>query len=167
MQAKSFFSSLFDYSFSSYITPKMIRVLYVLTTIVVVLWTLAIVFVAFKASTAAGILTLVIFGPIIFVITMIYVRVGLELLMAFFRIHGDVEEINHRGRAGDIQVAAAPEPAAAPIIESASTTEPAASTPFAPEPVPEPQRVARFCDNCGAEARPGKRFCTGCGQPLE
>ena len=43
MQAKSFFVSSFDYSFSSYITPRIIRVLYVLATILLVLWTLAVV----------------------------------------------------------------------------------------------------------------------------
>ena len=41
MEAKGFFSSLFDYSFSSFITPKIIKVLYVLLTIAVSLWTLA------------------------------------------------------------------------------------------------------------------------------
>ena len=33
MEAKGFFSSLFDYSFSSFITPRIIRVLYMLATI--------------------------------------------------------------------------------------------------------------------------------------
>ena len=99
MQAKGFFSSLFDYSFSSFITPRLIKVLYVLMTISVALWTLLVILVAFKASAALGILALVIVAPIFFVITMIYVRVGLELIMAFFHIHGDVEEINRAAAA--------------------------------------------------------------------
>src|SRR2546421_8207728 len=100
MQAKGFFGSLFDYSFSSFITPRIIKVLYVLMTISVSLWTLAVILVAFKASSALGIFVLLIGAPLFFVIMMIYARVGLELLMAFFNIHGDVAEINRRGGGG-------------------------------------------------------------------
>jgi len=96
MQAKGFFGSLFDYSFSSFITSRIIKVLYVLTTIVAALWTLAIILIAFNASSTLGILALLIGGPIFFVITMIYARVGLELLMVIFRIHENVQEINQR-----------------------------------------------------------------------
>ena len=67
-----------------------------LSTVVVALWMLAFIGVAFKASSAAGILVLLIGGPLFFIISMIYVRVGLELLIAFFRIHANVEEINTR-----------------------------------------------------------------------
>jgi len=56
----------------------------------VILW-------AFRQSTGLGIVMLVILGPIFFVITMIYVRVWLELIIVFFRIQGDVFEINQRG----------------------------------------------------------------------
>jgi hypothetical protein len=148
MQAKGFFSSLFDYSFSSFITPRIIRILYILSTIVVALWTLLFILLAFKSSTGLGIIALVIGGPIFFVIAMIYVRVGLELIMVFFRIHGDVDEINQRaGGTAGTPVTPVPLPPA---------PEPAAATP-APEP------VARYCENCGAERRPGQGFCTACG----
>src|SRR4051812_20838468 len=93
MQAKGFFGSLFDYSFSSYITPRIIKILYVIATVLVVLWTLVIILAAFKTSTGLGIVALLIGGPIYFVIAMIFVRVGLEYLSAFFRIHDDVQEI--------------------------------------------------------------------------
>jgi uncharacterized membrane protein len=176
MQAKGFFSSLFDYSFSSFITSKIIKVLYVLTTIVVALWTLAIILVAFKASSTLGILALVIVGPIFFLITMIYVRVVLELLMVIFRIHEDVDEINQRGGgAGGTRVASlarAPEPRLDQAV-TATATEPTSEAGLvsvsssAPEPAAAPPPVARFCENCGAERRPGKRFCIGCGQPLD
>jgi hypothetical protein len=118
MQAKGFFGSLFDYSFSSFITPKIIKVLYVLTTIVVALWTLVLILSAFRASSTLGVLALFIGGPLFFVISMIYVRVGLELLIAFFRIHEDVQEINGRGTAGT---------AVAPAASTAPETGPAAA----------------------------------------
>lgn len=172
MQAKGFFGSLFDYSFSSFITPRLIKVLYVLMTIAAALWTLLVILVAFKASSALGILALVIGGPMFFVITMIYVRVGLELVMAFFHIHGDVEEINQRGGGtGDSRTAfAAPGPAPPPAGAAEPTSEaaPADASSSSPAPIPAaPPTEARFCDNCGTERSPGKRFCTGCGQPLD
>jgi hypothetical protein len=159
MQAKGFFASLFDYSFSAFITPKIIKLLYVLSTIVVALWTLVVILWAFRQSTGFGIVTLAILGPIFFVITMIYVRVWLELLIVFFRIQGDVNEINVRG-GGDAGTTAAPvSPAPEPAPASAGSALIEAPVTPAPE--------ARFCASCGAEQTPGKRFCTACGGAVE
>jgi hypothetical protein len=163
MQAKGFFGSLFDYSFSSYITPRIIKVLYVLATVLIALWTLAIILIAFKASSALGILALLIGGPIYFVITMIGARVGLEFLSAFFRIHGDVQAINLR--AGSSVALAAPLASVA-TDPNAETAAAAVSSP-APEPAAAPSQAARFCENCGAERRPGKAFCTACGERFD
>jgi hypothetical protein len=152
MQAKGFFASLFDYSFSAFITPKIIKLLYVLSTIVVGLWTLLVILWGFRQSSGLGILMLVILGPIFFVITMIYVRVWLELLIVFFRIQGDVKEINRRGE-GEAGTTVEPAPASAgpPAVEAPTT------------PAPE----MSFCANCGAEQVPGKHFCTSCGSSVE
>ena len=177
MQAKGFFRSLFDYSFSSFITVRIIKVLYVLMTIAVALWTLLVILLAFRVSSGVGILALLVGGPIFFVITMIYVRVGLELLMVFFRIHGDVAEINRRGGGGANGIPVVPIPVPAPVTPSPAAAGPAAATLTAAPAVmsssaPEPPSVppipaARFCDNCGAARSPGKRFCTACGEPLD
>src|SRR5688572_25199107 len=99
MEAKSFFSSLFDYSFSSFITPRIIKVLYVLATIGISLWTLFLIVAAFNVSDGAGGGMLLIGGPLFFLFSMIYARVLLELVIAFFRINGNVQEIRN-GRIG-------------------------------------------------------------------
>jgi hypothetical protein len=182
MEAKSFFGSLFDYSFNSFITPRIIKVLYVLATILVALWTLVFVLIAFKASSGLGIVTLLIFGPIFFVLGMIYARVFLELLIVFFRIHGDVHEINQRGGGGNGSSPAFAAPPAAPavppvaaprepVVTAASSAPSSDATPaFLSSTSPATAAVApadtRFCANCGAEHGPGKGFCTGCGAPL-
>ena len=172
MEAKGFFGSLFDYSFSSYITPKIIRVLYILATILIALDTLAFILITFKASSTLGVLSLLILAPIGFVIAMIFARVGLEVLSAFFRIHGDVDEINQRGGGdGGTPTAFAPTmpgPAQADAAEPTPEPTPAAastSTPASAVAVAAPAE-ARFCDNCGTERSPGKRFCTVCGTSL-
>jgi Domain of unknown function (DUF4282) len=87
MQPQGFLASLFDFSFTTFITGRIIKILYVLSTIIVALWTLAFVLFAFKASTGFGIITLVLLAPLFFLFSMIYVRVVLELIMVIFRIH--------------------------------------------------------------------------------
>jgi uncharacterized protein DUF4282/zinc ribbon protein len=161
MEAKGFFASLFDYSFSAFITPKIIKLLYILSTIVVVLWTIIAILWGFKASTGFGIVMLVILGPLFFLFAMIYVRVFLELLIVFFRIHGDVNEINRRG-AGETGIAVEPlrtPPPPQPALASAGPALVEAPVTPAPE--------ARYCASCGTEQVPGKRFCTHCGAAVE
>ena len=168
MQARGFFRSLFDFSFSSFITPRIIKILYVLMTILVTLWTLVVILLAFRASTAIGIVFLLIAGPLFFVITMIYVRVGLELLMAFFHIHSDVAEINRRGGATTGALAyAAPIPEPAPAASPEPPPEVATASPLSSAPAPAPPPATAFCGKCGAARVSGKRFCTSCGEPFD
>jgi hypothetical protein len=187
MEAKGFFSSLFDYSFSSFIAPKIIKILYGIVTVLIALWTLGLVLVAFQLSSTAGILTLLIIGPVYFLLSMIWARVLLEILSAFFHIHNDVQAINLRtagaaaapappspelgsSRAEDVTMAA-PSGAAptetgqkpgvtATAVEPIPEASPAAASPPAPEPASPPKR---YCENCGAERSPTARFCTNCG----
>lgn len=122
MQAKGFLASLFDYSFSFFVTSKIIKVLYVLTTIVVALWTILFIVLAFKASAAIGAVMLLIGGPIFFLISMIYARVVLEVLIIFFRISENVQAINDRGGASGARAVsqdAPPEPGTSPAAAPA------------------------------------------------
>lgn len=83
---KGFFGSLFDVSFSSLITTKVIKVLYVLSIIVIGLGALALVVSAFADSVAAGIVVLVIAAPLGALLYLIYARVLLEIVIVIFRI---------------------------------------------------------------------------------
>lgn len=186
MEAKGFFASLFDYSFSSFVTPRIIKVLYVLATIAISLWTLFLIVAAFNVSDGAGGVMLVIGGPLFFLFSMIYARVFLELVIAFFRINGNVQEIRDDRIGGATQPVPTPEtpPDGAPVVALAGPSpeiEPdpvATATAVAPIPdaavaadtssAPESEHEhapppARYCENCGAERRPGARFCTSCG----
>jgi uncharacterized protein DUF4282/zinc ribbon protein len=166
MQAKGFFASLFDFSFSSFITPRLVKVLYVLLTIVNALWTLLFVLIAFRSSKSFGVIALVILGPIFFVILMIGARVAVEAIIAFFRIQEDVAEINQRvGGAEATSVAPMP---SSPETGPEPTSEPApvAMSSPRPEPASSPGQVARFCESCGTRRSPGKSFCIACGASL-
>lgn len=97
-QAKSFFGSLFDLSFTSLITSKIIKLLYILSIIVAGLASLSLVISSFAVSTAAGIFSLFIFAPLIFMLSVIYARVLLEIIIVIFRISEHAAEIAAQGR---------------------------------------------------------------------
>jgi hypothetical protein len=96
VDSQGFLSSLFDYSFSNFVTSKIVKVLYVLTTIMAVLWTILLIVAAFNASSTFGVLTLLIIGPFFFLLTMTYARVVLEVLIVLFRISENVSAIAGR-----------------------------------------------------------------------
>lgn len=86
MPEKGFFASLFDLSFSSLVTPKVIKFVYVLTLIAIVLMALFFIGAAFVKSAALGLLTLVILAPLASLFYVVYARVLLEFIIVVFRI---------------------------------------------------------------------------------
>jgi hypothetical protein len=86
MPTKGFFASLFDVSFTSFVTTKIIKFLYVLTLVALGLAYLVFVIAAFQDSTGAGVAVLLVLGPLAFLFYAIYTRVFLEFIMAVFRI---------------------------------------------------------------------------------
>jgi len=95
---RGFLSSLFDISFTSLITTKIIKVLYVLSIILIGLSALFFIVAAFHRSSAAGLVVLVIVAPIISLFYLIYARVLLELVIALFRIMENTAEMVEQGR---------------------------------------------------------------------
>lgn len=92
--AKGFFGALFDFGFTSFVTPKIIKALYVLYTIWMVVWALIFVRLGFKyGGGAGGIFTLVVVDPIFLLLTLGAYRVILELFMVIHRIHDEVKAI--------------------------------------------------------------------------
>ena len=84
--AKSFFSSLLDMSFSDFFTPKIIKVLFILAIIGSAIWALALLVAGIASGSAGGILGGLIGAPIVFILAVILSRVYLELLLVMFRI---------------------------------------------------------------------------------
>jgi hypothetical protein len=94
---KGFLGSLFDFSFNSFVTPKIIKVLYVLFTIWTVLWALIILRFGFHYGVAAGIFVLLVVEPIFILLTLGVYRVILEAFMVVFRIYEETKKISERG----------------------------------------------------------------------
>jgi hypothetical protein len=86
VEDRGFFGGLFDVSFSSLITPKVIKFVYVLSMVLIGLFALFLVGAAFSNSVAGGIVVLLIVAPLLALLYLIYVRVLLELVIVIFRI---------------------------------------------------------------------------------
>ncbi len=92
-----FFRKLFDTSFSEFITPTIIRVLYILILVMITIGAL-IVFIAGLARGGSGALVSLIVVPIGYLIYVILARVYMEILIVLFRIHESAAEIARNTR---------------------------------------------------------------------
>jgi len=91
---KGFMGSLLDFSFSSFVTPKIVKVLYVLVTIWTALLALTILIVGFRTGgVVGGLFTLIIIEPIFILLTLGIYRVVLEAFMVIFRIYEETKKI--------------------------------------------------------------------------
>jgi hypothetical protein len=88
---KGFFGSLFDYSFTSFVTPKLVKVVYILATVVIGLAYLGFVISAFAANGGVGVFALV-FGGIGAIFYLGFIRLTLELAHAVVRMSQDINQ---------------------------------------------------------------------------
>jgi hypothetical protein len=86
MESKGFFASLFDLSFSSLVTPRIIKIIYVITLVGIGLLAILFIISAFSANSGFGVATLLIIAPIFSLFYIIYARVLLEFFIAIFRL---------------------------------------------------------------------------------
>jgi hypothetical protein len=95
---KGFVGSLFDFSFNSMVTPKIIKVIYMLITAWVGLWALILLITFFKYyGAAAGFFALIVIDPIMVLLGLGFCRMVLEFYMITFKIHEDVKAIRAKG----------------------------------------------------------------------
>ena len=94
---KGFFAALFDFSFTSFVTTRIIKVLYVLILILVVLSALIYTFLAFDANSLYGFLVLIIGDPLFIIIVMAFWRLVLEAFVVVFRMAEDIRALRERG----------------------------------------------------------------------
>jgi len=159
---RGFFSSLFDISFTSFVTTKLIKVLYVLSLVLIAITALVFVVAGFQESAGLGLFMLVIGAPLGALLYIIYTRVILEFIIQVFRIGELLRDQGELQRqaftaagwlgGGGGAPAAAPAPPAPPGPEAPTTTAAA---------------IAASCPSCGAPTTPGARFCRSCGHQLD
>jgi Domain of unknown function (DUF4282) len=116
---KGFFASLFDTSFSSLVTPRIIKVIYII--LLVVLGLVAVVaLITGIARGGASIIATIIIVPLAFLLYVIFARVYLEIVIVLFKIKDSNEEL--------VALTRAQGPGGAP------PTAPMSSPPPPPEP---------------------------------
>jgi hypothetical protein len=94
---RGFLGALFDFGFTSFVTPKVIKVLYMLIVIGTVVSALVFTFIAFKASLVFGFLTLLIGDPLFILIVLAIYRIILEVFVVGFRAAEDIRVLRERG----------------------------------------------------------------------
>lgn len=85
VEGESFFKRLFDTSLTTFITPSIIKLLFILAIIGVTIGS-SIVLISGLATFGDGGVLLVILAPILWLVGVIYWRVILELVIVLFRI---------------------------------------------------------------------------------
>ena len=97
-QRNGFCAGLFDLSFSSFITIRIIKVLFVLAIIGSALAGLGVLISLFSRG-GIGILIGIIAAPIVFFLYVLASRVWLELVVVAFRIAENTSELVEQGKA--------------------------------------------------------------------
>lgn len=92
MEVKGFFSSLFDFSFTEFITPRIIKLLFVLAIIISAIFALFIFFVGITRGGLEALLTLIL-APLVFLLYVVGARVWLEVIMVMFRIADNTDKL--------------------------------------------------------------------------
>jgi hypothetical protein len=139
-----FFRSLFDISFTSFITTKIIKLVYVVWLVLIGLMAVAGVIAAFSEDPVYGVIALLVAAPLGAFIFIVLVRLWLEFVIQVFRI---TELLRDQSR---MQQRA---------FSEAGWLVPATAAPAGV--------TVSECPHCGAVPSPGAAFCRSCGQRLE
>jgi len=104
MDQKGLWGTLLDLSFSSFITVKIVRVLYVIGIAMAGLLALGTLLGGFTGDGGAGMAILgLILAPIVFLVAVLAVRVYMELIIVIFKIAEHTNTIaEHLDGGGDI-----------------------------------------------------------------
>jgi len=93
LEAKGYIRSLYDFSFSSFVTRKVIKVLYILITVVYSIGAVIVFISLLTRHSAADVVIAVIGVPLGYLIYLTIARISLEVLMVIFGIGEDVREM--------------------------------------------------------------------------
>lgn len=92
---KSTFAEIFDPRFKFLVFPRIVRVLFVISMVLIGLYCIFLIAIAFAENPVLGILVLLIGAPVAFILGVLWVRLWFEYLLVIFRIEerlGEVEK---------------------------------------------------------------------------
>jgi hypothetical protein len=86
---KGFFGALFDFSFEHFITPIIVKIVYVLALAGLLVGWLVFLAAGFAQDALAGVLVLVL-GPVAVILYLAFIRMTLEFYLAIVRMSEDI-----------------------------------------------------------------------------
>jgi Domain of unknown function (DUF4282) len=86
---KGFFGALFDFKFEHFITPMIVKLVYVLALVALVIGWLAWLVIGFAQDATYGVAVLIL-GPILLVLYLAFIRMTLEFYLAIVRMSQDI-----------------------------------------------------------------------------
>ena len=92
MENKGFFGSLFDFSFESFVFPKVISFIYGFIVVLLAIGYLGLIVFAFTQGLTEGV-GAIILGPIVLIFYLIMVRAWMEVAIVMFRIYDNTDKI--------------------------------------------------------------------------
>lgn len=99
-EAKGLVSSLFDFSFTSLITTKIIRFVYALTVALYTLGAVGLLIAGLASGSAAGVFAGLILVPVGYLVYLIFIRMWMEFLIVVFRMGDDIHALRSGGPMG-------------------------------------------------------------------
>ena len=90
-EGAGFFTALFDFSFTNFVTPILVRFVYLLATIALAVTWLIFVIAGFANSLGAGLGALIL-GPVFVVIYLAVIRMTLEFYLSVVRMSEDIHK---------------------------------------------------------------------------
>ena len=103
MQDLGFIGTIFDFSFTEFVTTKVIKFLLGLALIVNAIFTIGVIVGAFQVGLLGGIVVLIL-SPLIYLIMMLISRIYLELIIVIFRIAENLIAIRDKLGAPEIEI---------------------------------------------------------------
>jgi hypothetical protein len=89
--AKGFFGALFDFGFNHFVTPMIVKVVYVLATVALGLGWLIMLVSGFATEPAVGVLVLLL-GPFVVLLYLCFIRMTLEFYLSVVRMSQDIHQ---------------------------------------------------------------------------
>ncbi|MCI5140285.1 MAG: DUF4282 domain-containing protein [Candidatus Electrothrix sp. ATG1] len=89
---KKFWGSLFDFSFSGFITTEIVKILYGISIFFSGVFIVVVIISSFGQSVGSGVISLI-FSPVVFFLLVILVRMWLELVVVIFKIAENTSNI--------------------------------------------------------------------------
>jgi len=101
MDTKGFLGELFDFSFSKFVTFRVVKVLYGLGIAGAVIFGLSVLvrgFMLLRYQALVGLVTILIGAPLAMFLTILWARIWLEIIIVIFRIAENTGQLVEQGK---------------------------------------------------------------------